>query len=99
MTKMEQALSRLHTETAKFKNSSQAVGEKAAKVKELDAQGVAYCPKCLSTSVQPIKKGLSLGRAIGGGLLLGPLGLAAGLIGKNKVKLYCMKCGNKFKAG
>jgi hypothetical protein len=67
------------------------------KKKEMDEQGIAYCPKCGSISVQPIKKGFGLGKAVVGGVLLGPLGLLAGNVGKNKVEMYCMKCGNKWK--
>lgn len=66
---------------------------------ELDEQGIAYCPKCMSISVQPIKKGFSLGKAVVGGVLTGGIGILAGAIGKNKIDMYCMKCGNKFKAG
>lgn len=66
--------------------------------KEMDEQGIAYCPRCSSISVQPLKKGFGLGKAVIGGVLLGPVGLLAGNIGKNKVEMYCMKCGNKFKA-
>lgn len=69
----------------------------ADKKKELDEQGIAYCPKCMSISIQPLKKGFGLGKAIAGGVLLGPVGLLGGAIGKNKVEMYCMKCGNKWK--
>ena len=64
---------------------------------ELDAQGVVYCPKCLSTSISPQKKGFSVGKALVGGALTGGIGLLAGAIGSNKIDLYCMKCGNKFR--
>lgn len=64
--------------------------------KKMDGQGIAYCPKCLSTSVQPLKKGFGVGKAIVGGALLGPIGLLGGAIGKNKIELHCVKCGHKF---
>lgn len=64
----------------------------------MDAEGIPYCPKCHSASVTAVKKGFGLGKALVGGVLLGPVGLLGGAIGKNKISLYCMKCGNKFKA-
>ena len=65
---------------------------------ELDEQGVIYCPKCLSTSVQPFKKGFGLGKAVVGGVLLGGVGLLGGAIGKDKIEMHCLKCGNKYKS-
>lgn len=72
---------------------------KAVKDKKIamDEQGIAYCPKCLSLSVTPLKQGFGLGKAIVGGVLLGPVGLLGGAIGKNKVKMHCNKCGYKYK--
>lgn len=85
-----------------FKDWVDKCGEKAdaekKKRKELDDQGAVYCPKCLSTSVAPQKRGFSVGKALVGGALTGGVGLLAGAIGSNKVDLYCMKCGHKFKA-
>lgn len=57
------------------------------------------CPKCGSTQLTANKKGFGLGKAAAGGLLLGPLGLAGGLLGSNKVMITCLKCGYKFKPG
>ena len=56
------------------------------------------CPRltCRSTNVEPVttKKKMSIGKAAVGGLLLGPLGAAAGLAtGKN---VYCKDCGHTF---
>lgn len=59
---------------------------------------VAKCPKCGSTSLQARKKGVSVGKAVTGALLVGPLGLVAGGIGMNKVEIVCLNCGNVFKA-
>ena len=39
------------------------------------------------------KKGFSVGKAAVGGLLLGPIGLLGGALGKKKVWYACGKCG------
>jgi len=72
--------------------------QQKAKKKEMDDQGIPYCPKCLSTSLSAQKKGGSIVKGLVGGAILGPVGLLAGGIGRNKIDMYCMKCGNKFKA-
>lgn len=81
-------------------NSDKQLEEMAQKKqlkKEMNDQGIPYCPKCLSTSLSANKKGFGLGKAAVGGALLGPVGLLGGAIGKNKMELYCMKCGHKFR--
>lgn len=57
------------------------------------------CPKCASEQIYANKKGFSAGKAVGGAILVGGVGLAAGAIGRNKVQLTCMRCGHKFKPG
>lgn len=66
---------------------------------ELDKQGIAYCPKCLSTSITGDKKGFGIGKAVVGAYLVGGLGLMAGNINAKKVRLTCMKCGYQWMAG
>ena len=61
------------------------------KRKELEESGVAYCPKCLSTSITGAKRGYSAGQAILTGSLL------MGAVGANKTKCVCLKCGHKWK--
>ena len=58
---------------------------------EMDREGVVYCPKCMSTSVTPLKRGYSAGQALLTGNLL------FGAVGANKVKCMCLKCGHKWK--
>ena len=61
------------------------------KRKELEESGVAYCPKCLSTSVTAEKRGYSAGQAILTRNLL------IGAVGANEIKCVCLKCGHKWK--
>lgn len=57
------------------------------------------CPKCRSTNLSANKKGFGLGKAVGGGILLGGIGLLGGFIGSGKVQVTCLKCGYKWNAG
>lgn len=54
------------------------------------------CPYCGSTNIQAVKKGFSAGKAIVGGAIAGPVGLAAGAIGSNKIERVCINCGKTF---
>ena len=54
------------------------------------------CPMCNSTQWKKIdtsKSGFSVGKAAVGGVLLGPVGLLGGALGKKKVCYACAKCG------
>lgn len=57
------------------------------------------CPKCNSDQITANKKGFGIGKAIGGALLTGGIGLLAGGIGSGKIIITCLNCGNKFKPG
>lgn len=61
------------------------------------------CPKCGSTEFTVLgstKNSLSLGKAVVGGVLLGPVGAAGGAImgKKGKYDLVCNKCGHRWSA-
>jgi hypothetical protein len=57
------------------------------------------CPKCKSTQITANKTGFSVGKAAAGILLTGGIGIAAGAIGKNKIIITCLSCGENFKPG
>lgn len=59
------------------------------------------CPRCKQTNVtfmENDKKGFSVGKAVGGSLLAGRVGLLAGFAGKKgkKNKFHCNNCGYTF---
>lgn len=53
------------------------------------------CPRCggTMTPVSERQGGFSGGKAVVGGVLLGPVGLLAGALGKKKVLYCCKACG------
>jgi tellurium resistance protein TerD len=55
------------------------------------------CPMCGEVKnwkkVDSENKGFSVGKAAVGGILLGPVGLVGGALGKKKSAYYCGKCG------
>jgi tellurium resistance protein TerD len=61
--------------------------------------GEIKCPKCGSEQITAQKKGFSLGKAVVGTLLVGPIGAAGGLIGSNKTQVVCLRCGYEWEAG
>lgn len=54
------------------------------------------CPRCGSTQIEGSSKGFGIGKAVIGGVLLGPVGLLGGLIGRKKVMVVCLQCGNRW---
>jgi hypothetical protein len=66
---------------------------------ESSAPASVSCPKCRSVQVTASDKGIGVKKAVVGGLLLGPLGLLAGMKGRKTVMVGCMKCGHRWEAG
>lgn len=53
------------------------------------------CPKCGSSSISPVSErqgGVSAKKALIGTVIAGPVGLAAGALGKKKVLYQCSSC-------
>lgn len=55
------------------------------------------CPSCGSGNISAGKKGFGLGKAGAGLLLLGPVGLLGGMIGRKKAEFVCNACGRKWR--
>lgn len=70
-----------------------------ARIAAAEAAGEAYCPKCGSTSLTANKKGYGIGKGVVGAAVAGPIGLAAGNLGRQKVLVTCLNCGYQFKPG
>ena len=58
-----------------------------------------HCPKCLSDQITDNPKGFSVGKAIGGAVLTGGIGLLAGFHGSSNTIITCLSCGHQFKPG
>ena len=69
------------------------------KVATYPQEKLLKCPKCRSTQVSAHKKGFSGGKAVAGAVLTGGIGLLAGTIGSNDVKITCLNCGHVFNPG
>lgn len=54
------------------------------------------CPKCHSTNLATNDKGFSLGKAAAGGILLGGVGLLAGVHGSKRIKVNCLNCAHSW---
>lgn len=61
-------------------------------------QGGMVCPRCHSTQVTAGKKGFGLGKALVGGVLLGPVGILAGFIGSKNMEFACLSCKERWSA-
>lgn len=84
----------------KRKQRELAIKEEQERVAQLDKEGVAYCPRCKSTTIQYVerRKQLSIGRAIAGSAI-NPLAGAVGAVTSKKYKgrVKCLKCGHSWK--
>ena len=56
------------------------------------------CPQCGCPNVTPDRRGYSVIAGIAGDLLVGPIGLLAGVVGENEIILSCTNCNHKWRA-
>ena len=61
-------------------------------------RGGMVCPRCHSNQVTAGKKGFGLGKALVGGVLLGPVGILAGFIGSKNMEFACLSCKERWNA-
>lgn len=54
------------------------------------------CPKCSSSHINISKKGFDVGQAAAGGILVGTVGLAAGMIGSKDCEFVCLGCNHRW---
>lgn len=64
-----------------------------------DSPPPVACPKCGGVQISGNRRGYSMGKGVAGGLLLGPLGLVAGLTGSGTIKVTCLGCGHSWRPG
>jgi hypothetical protein len=71
---------------------------------QLKKEHVPYCPKCHSTNITFVRKKLSLGRTVVGGVvgsLINPIAGGAGAVlgglSSKKGKAKCLNCGKEWK--
>lgn len=80
-------------------NCGNPISDKQGTVNDENLNDKLYCPHCGSSNLTANKKGFGVGKAVGGVILTGGIGLLAGTIGSSKVVVTCLKCGEKTEAG
>ena len=101
-TKLKFSGSHNTTDTHIYKReNSQNVTTNDSAVKAGNNTYEIRCPKCKSINIQVLgndRKSFSAGKALGGALLTGGIGLLAGFAGsKGMYDCFCKNCGNRFK--
>lgn len=79
------------------KRNQYAKGKKKAAMDVKHNAAPDRCPSCLNAGnwrlIGTPKKGFSVGKAAAGALLVGPVGVAGGALGKRKKEYVCSNCG------
>jgi len=79
-------------------SSSQSYGQNSAPSYGHQPDQGVVCPRCHSTQVTAGKKGFGLGKALVGGVLIGPVGILAGFIGSKNMEFACLSCKERWSA-
>ena len=77
---------------------SQSYGQNSAPNYSNPPDQGMVCPRCHSTQVTAGKKGFGIGKALVGGVLLGPVGILAGFIGSKNMEFACLSCKERWSA-
>lgn len=93
------AVAIVHNEAAPLPPPLPAMRPPPIPVAQADPDAPLRCPKCFSTQLSANKTGFGLKGAAVGGVLLGGVGLLAGLIGTGKIKITCLRCAHVFQPG
>ena len=89
----------LRSTAARFNGLCAMCAKRKGYSRQISSQKVSTvpaCAKCGSTAITYNKKGFSGGKAIVGAVAFAGIGLLAGLIGSNKIRATCVKCGNSW---
>lgn len=77
---------------------SQSYGQNSAPNYSNPPDQGMVCPRCHSTQVTAGKKGFGIGKALVGGVVLGPVGILAGFIGRKNIEFACLSCKERWSA-
>lgn len=86
----------INNEISTLIEARETIERNCGKLASVTAPPHLRCPVCSSGTLQAIgerKGGFSGGKAVAGAVLAGPLGLAAGALGKKLVTYRCSSCG------
>ncbi|HZK83938.1 MAG TPA: TerD family protein [Desulfosporosinus sp.] len=79
-------------------SNSQFNGQNSAQGYGHSSDQGMVCPSCHSSQVTAGKKGFGIGKALLGGVMLGPVGILAGFIGSKNMEFVCLSCKTRWNA-
>lgn len=104
--KMQMASLKAQEEQLSIQQEQFSIQQEQLRVQHAQYSSMLKCPKCGSSSISGQKKGYGVVKGVAGAAIgsvvaapLAIVGLAAGNIGRKKIRCTCMNCGYHFKAG